>query len=151
MTPEEKLESLGVKLPPVPAPVANYVPYRIAGGLVFISGQLPVRAGEVSCKGVVGAGVSVEEAREAAKLCAINILAAVKAAAGSLSEVEAVRLEGFVASSADFTGQPAVINGASDFMVEVLGDRGKHARVAVGLAALPLGAAVEISAVFRIL
>lgn len=151
MIPEERLESLGVKLPPVAAPVANYVPYRVAGDLIYVSGQVPMRSGEVTCRGIVGAGVSVDDARAAARTCALNILAAVKAAAGELSRVEAVRIEGFVASAADFTAQPAVINGASDFLVEVLGDRGKHSRVAVGVAALPLGAAVEVSAVFRII
>ena len=137
-------------MPAPAAPVANYVPWKRAGELIYVSGQLPVAGGQVQYKGVLGRGVSVEEGQKAAKLCAINVLAAVKAAAGELSAVEAVRVEGFVASAEGFTLQPAVVNGASDFLVEVLGEAGRHTRFAVGVNVLPLGACVEVAAVFRI-
>lgn len=151
MTPEEKLAKLGIELPKPAAPVANYVASKRAGDLLYISGQLPMAGGALSCKGTAGKDVTLEDAKAAARVCAINILAAAKAAVGELSRVEAVRIEGFVASAPGFTDQPLVINGASDFLVEALGDRGRHTRVAVGVAALPLGAAVEVSAVFRVL
>ncbi len=150
MTPEAKLKQLGITLPPCPRPLANYVPYRVAGDLVFISGQIPVVDGEVTCKGAVGGGVSVDDARAAARVCATNLLAVAREAAGDLSHVEFLRVEGFVASAPGFTGQPAVVNGASDFLVEILGDAGKHSRFAVGVAELPAGASVEIGAVVRV-
>jgi enamine deaminase RidA (YjgF/YER057c/UK114 family) len=150
MTPEEKLEKLGVSLPHVAAPVANYVPNKVVGDLVFVSGQLPVAAGELAFKGSVPDGVSEDCAVKAARLAAINLLAAARAAAGELGRVEVVRVEGFVASSPGYTRQPTVINGASDFLVEVLGDAGRHTRFAVGVAELPLGAPVEVGAIFRI-
>ncbi len=150
MTPEENLAKLGVTLPEITAPVANYVPAKLAGGLLFVSGQLPMVAGRLAAKGLVGQGVSLEEAAAAARTCAINILAAARAVAGSLSRLEAVRVEGFVASAAGFTDQAKVVNGASDLLVAVLGERGRHARFAVGVAALPLGACVEVAAIFRV-
>jgi len=150
MTPEEKLASMGIQLPDVPAPVANYVPFKVSGGLVYVSGQLPSEGGKVVYKGIVGDTVTVEDARKAARLCALNILAAAKAAAGNLSAVEVLRVEGFVACAPSFTAQPSVINGASDFLVEVLGQPGKHSRFAVGVPSLPLGACVEVAAVLRV-
>ena len=150
MTPKEKLARLGITLPPCPSPLANYVPYRIAGDLVFISGQIPVINGEVACKGAVGGAVSLDDARAAGRVCAVNLLAVAREAAGDLSRVEFIRVEGFVASAPGFTGQASVINGASDFLVEILGDAGKHSRFAVGVSDLPAGACVEIGAVIRI-
>ncbi len=151
MTPEQRLADMGITLPGTPEPVANYVPFKIAGDLIFVSGQVPREEGGLTATGLVGGDVSPEDACRAARVCAINILAAVKAAAGDLSRVEAVRLEGFVASAEGFTGQPAVLNGASDFLIEILGEAGRHTRFAVGVAELPRGAAVEIGAVFRLL
>jgi len=150
MTPEEKLAQLGIELPEAPRPVANYVPFKTAGEFVFISGQIPVAAGELTCRGLVGRDVTLDDAREAARLCAVNILSVVKAAAGELSCVQALRLEGFVASAEGFRDQAAVLNGASDLLVEVLGEAGRHTRFAVGAPELPLGAAVEVGAVFAL-
>lgn len=150
-TPEERLAKLGIDLPAVAAPVANYVPFKIAGALIYISGQIPAAGGEVAFRGVVGRDVSVADAQSAARMCAVNILAAAKAAAGDLSKVEAVRLEGFVAGADGFTDHASVLNGASDLLVEVLGDAGRHTRFAVGAGGLPLGVPVEIGAVFRLL
>jgi enamine deaminase RidA (YjgF/YER057c/UK114 family) len=150
MTPEERLAGMGVELPAVAAPVANYVPWKRSGDLLVVSGQLPSAGGQVVFKGAIGGEVALEEGQKAARLCAINVLAAAKAAAGELSRVEVIRIEGFVASAPGFAAQPAVINGASDFLVKVLGDAGRHARFAVGVSCLPLGASVEVAAVFRI-
>jgi len=150
MTPEDKLKALGIVLPHVAPPVANYVPFKVTGDLVFISGQIPTDSGRVVYKGAVDKGISIEDARDAARLAAINVLAAAKAAAGDLSRIEFVRVEGFVASSPGFSDQAKVINGASDLFVEVLGDAGRHARFAVGAAELPLGVPVEVAAVLRI-
>jgi enamine deaminase RidA (YjgF/YER057c/UK114 family) len=148
---EAKLAELGVTLPQPVAPVANYVPAVLSGNLLHISGQLPIGPEGLSLNGTLGAGVSVEDAQAAAKLCAINILAQAKAAVGDLDRiVRVVKLGAFVASTADFADQPKVVNGASDFMVAALGDKGRHARSAVGVAALPLGAAVEIDAILEI-
>ena len=148
---EAKLAELGVTLPQPVAPVANYVPAVLSGNLLHISGQLPIGPEGLSLKGALGAGVTVEDAQAAAKLCAINILAQAKAAVGDLDKiVRVVKLGAFVASTADFFDQPKVVNGASDFMVAALGDKGRHARSAVGVAALPLGAAVEIDAILEI-
>ncbi|MHC4713433.1 MAG: RidA family protein [Planctomycetota bacterium] len=148
MTPEERLEQLGITLPAVAAPVANYIPAKTVGPLIYISGQIPMVEGDLVCTGKVGAEVSLEQAREAARVTAVNILAALKSVAGDLSRVEAVRVEGFVASVDGFTDQAKVLNGASDLIVEILGDAGRHTRFAIGAAELPLGAPVEISAVF---
>jgi enamine deaminase RidA (YjgF/YER057c/UK114 family) len=147
---DQNLQSLGIILPTPPQAVANYMPYAIAGNLVIISGQLPMKDGAVAYKGKVGADLSVEEGQAAARQCAINILTQLKVAcAGDLSRVErCVRLGGFVTCDPDFTDQPKVINGASDLMVAVFGEAGRHARAAVGVTALPLGAAVEVEATF---
>ena len=150
MTPEEKLASLGIHLAAPAAPVANYVPFRICGNIVYVSGQLPSSEGKVVYTGVVGDTVTLAVAQKAARLCAVNVLAAAKAAAGDLSIIEVLRVEGFVASAPGFTAQPAVINGASHFLVEVLGPAGKHARFAVGVASLPLDACVEVAAILKI-
>lgn len=148
---ENKLAELGVTLPNAPAPAANYVPAVESRGLLYISGQLPVGAEGLSAKGRLGDGVSVEDGYAAAKLCAINILAQARAALGDLDRIaRIVKLTGFVAATAEFTDHPKVINGASDFMAEALGEKGKHARAAVGVASLPLGAAVEVEAVIEI-
>ena len=146
------LSNLGVTLPQPPKPVASYVGFIRQGDLVFVSGQLPMVEGKLKLTGLLGAGVSVEEAADAARICAINILAQINVACeGDLERVvQCVKLGGFVASTPDFTDHPTVINGASDFMGEALGARGVHARAAVGVAALPLNASVEIEAIFAI-
>ena len=149
---EHRLAAMGVRLPTPAAPVANYVPYVISGKLLFISGQLPMGNGgiDAGCVGKLGE-LDVAQGQAAARLCAINVLAQAKAALGSLERIaRCVRLTGFVAVQNDFPAIPAVVNGASDFMVAALGDKGRHARSAVGVAQLPLGAAVEIEATFEI-
>lgn len=146
-----RLEELGIELPAAAAPSANYVPFHLQGSQLFISGQLPLIAGGPDFKGTVGAGADVETAQQAARACAINILAQAKSALGDLDRiVQCLRLGGFVSSAPDFTNQPEVVNGASDLMVEVLGDKGRHTRFAVGVAALPRGVMVEIDALFAV-
>jgi enamine deaminase RidA (YjgF/YER057c/UK114 family) len=150
-TAEDRLKSLGLMLPAAPQPVANYVPFLLSGDELYISGQVSKAGDGRIVTGVVGGGLDVAAGREAAQLCALNILAQAKAALGDLERVvEVLRLTGFVASSPSFTEQPQVINGASDLMVAALGDRGRHTRSAVGVASLPLGAAVEIDAILRV-
>lgn len=145
---EERLIELGLELPPVPAPVASYVPVRLAPGLAYVSGQLPFDGGTLLYPGHVGADVSLEQARDGARRCALQALSAIRDALGSLDGVTGiVKVEVFVASAPGFTDQPKVANGASDVLVEILGDEGKHARVAVGVAELPLGASVEVAVV----
>ena len=155
---ERRLTELGLTLPSAPAPVANYVPFLICGDQLFISGQIS-KGGDgqiiTGCLGQVadlaGRSFSVDEGQQAAQLCALNILAQAKAALGSLERIERVlRLTGFVAATPEFTDHPKVVNGASDLMVAVLGDRGRHTRSAVGVASLPMGAAVEIDAILKI-
>jgi enamine deaminase RidA (YjgF/YER057c/UK114 family) len=145
---EQRLADLGLVLPAAPAPAANYVPWRRVRDQIFVAGQLPIRDGKVAVTGLAGDEVSIEQAQQAAQLCALNILAQVKAACdGSLPSVLiCARLGGFVACAPTFTDHPKVINGASDLMVAALGDAGRHARFAVGVASLPLGATVEIDA-----
>lgn len=148
---ETRLAELGVTLPDAPAPAANYVPFVTVGDMVYVSGQ--VSADENGfITGKVGADMTTEQGAAAAKRCAISLLAQLKAACdGDLDRlVRVVKLVGFVNSTADYTEQPKVINGASDFLVEALGDTGRHARSAVSAAALPLGVAVEIEAIFQI-
>ena len=147
---EKRLAEIGVTLPPPGAPGGNYVPYVIVGELAFMAGQVAREAGKMKYVGKVGRDISVEKAAEAARLCAINLLAQLKAACGGdLDRVErCVRVGGFVNSPPDFLEHPKVINGASDFLVEVFGERGQHARTAVGVAALPMDSAVEVEAVF---
>jgi enamine deaminase RidA (YjgF/YER057c/UK114 family) len=148
---ESRLAELGVMLPDAPAPAANYVPFVQVGKLVHISGQISQNAGGL-IKGKVGMDLTVEAGADAARSCAISLLAQLKkACGGDLSRVvRAVKLVGFVNSGPDFTDQPKVINGASDFLVAALGDAGRHARSAVSAASLPLGVAVEIEGIFEI-
>jgi len=151
MSVEQRLKDLGITLPTPAAAVANYVPFVVTGNLVFVSGQLPLENGKPAVLGKLGAEVSVEDGVRAARLCGLGLLAQVRAALGDLDRVKrVVRLTAFVASTPDFTDQPKVVNGASDLMVEVLGDAGRHARVAVGAPSLPLNVAVEIEGVFEI-
>ncbi len=148
---EQRLQALGLALPDAPQPVANYVPHLIAGELLYISGQISKAADGRVAGGQLGLVHGIDYGQDAARLCALNILAQAKAALGSLDRIaQVLRLTGFVASDVNFTAQPQVINGASDLMVAVLGDRGRHTRSAVGVAALPLGATVEIDAILRI-
>ena len=146
-----KLADLGVILPEAPAPAANYVPYVLTGDILYVSGQVS-QGPDGFITGKLGADMDVPAGAAAAKRCAISLLAQVKAACGGDIDrlVRVVKLTGFVNSTADFTDQPKVINGASDFLVEALGDAGRHARSAVSAAALPLGVAVEIEGIFQI-
>jgi len=148
---DARLAELSVTLPEAPMPAANYVPYVISGNMVFISGQIS-RAGGEEYVGKVGQDISQEDGEKAARTCALALLAQLKAACdGDLDRVvRCVKLGGFVNCNPDFTAQPAVINGASNLMVDVLGDAGRHARFAVGVSALPMDVAVEIDAVFEI-
>ncbi|MBC3940415.1 RidA family protein [Sphingomonas albertensis] len=147
---DRKLEELGLTLPQAAAPVAAYVPTVLANGMLHISGQLPFKDGQL-VKGRVGDDVSLESAQEAAKLCGLMLVAQMKAALGTLGRVERiVKLGVFVNSTGDFTDQAKVANGASELMVALFGDIGKHARSAVGVAVLPLGAAVEIDAIVQV-
>jgi enamine deaminase RidA (YjgF/YER057c/UK114 family) len=151
MTPEEKLASLGLTLPPVATPVANYVPYRFAGNLLYLSGQGPRLPSGGMAVGKVGRDVSIEKGYEHAKLTGLSLLAATKAAIGELSRVEAViKLLGMVNAEPDFGDHPKVINGCSDLFVEVLGEAGRHARSAVGMGSLPGNMSVEIEAILLI-
>lgn len=144
---EQQLDAMGVKLPEAAAPAANYMPFVIEGNLLHVSGQLPMGDAGLKYKGTLGDDASVEDGVAAAKLCAINILAQAKAALGDLEQItRIVKINGFVNSTGDFVDHPKIINGASDFLAEALGERGKHARCAVGMASLPFGAAVEIDA-----
>lgn len=144
-TVEAKLAELGLTLPDVVPPIASYQPAVRSGVYVYTSGQLPMVDGKLAVTGKVGAEVTPDEAKELAKTCALNALAAVKSVAGDLDRIaRVVKVVGFVASATDFTGQPAVINGASELLGAVLGDKGVHARSAVGVAVLPLDAPVEV-------
>ncbi|MFT3730223.1 MAG: RidA family protein [Hyphomicrobium sp.] len=148
---DQRLSELGLKLPDAPQPVANYVPFLLNGDQLFISGQIAKDASGQVLTGTLGKGVSIEEGQAAARHCALNLLAQAKAALGDLNRVvQVLRLTGFVASAADFTDQPKVINGASDLLVAVLGDAGRHTRSAVGVMSLPLNACVEIDAIFKV-
>ncbi len=149
---DSRLAELGIELPEAAAPAANYVPYAISGTQLYVAGQVTVWNGEFKFIGRLGDELGVDEGYQAARLCALNIIAQVKAACdGDLDRVvRIVKLGGFVNSTPDFTDQPKVVNGASDLMAEVFEDKGKHARFAVGAAVLPLGVAVEVDAVFEI-
>ncbi|NYH52580.1 MULTISPECIES: RidA family protein [Nocardiopsis] len=150
-TPEERLAELGLILPEVAAPVASYTPTVRSGDHVYVSGQLPFVDGELPATGKVGAEVGPEAARDLAALCALNAIAAVRAEVGELSNVvRVVKVGGFVASAPDFTGHPGVVNGASDLLAQVFGDAGVHARAAVGVAALPLDAPVEVEMIVEV-
>ncbi len=149
---DTKLTSLGITLPTPAAPVANYVGFVKSGNVVFISGQLPLENGKLQFVGKVGSEISADDAKKAARLCAINLLAQLKVACeGDLDRVvKCVKLGIFVNGDANFKDHPAVANGASDLMVEALGDVGKHARAAVGSGSLPFGVSVEVDAIFEI-
>jgi enamine deaminase RidA (YjgF/YER057c/UK114 family) len=146
----ERLAELGLELPAVVPPVAAYVPAVRTGDLVFTSGQLPMAGGSMAVTGKVGANVTPEQAKDLARTCALNGLAAIDALVGLDSVARVVKVVGFVASTPDFTGQPGVVNGASELLGEVFGDAGQHARSAVGVAALPLDAAVEVELVVEV-
>ncbi len=149
---DARLQELDIDLPDAPAPAANYVPFVISGNLVFVAGQIPFTGGEIKHKGKVGTDYSVAEGKDIARICALNIIAQVKAACGGDLDrvVRCVKLGGFVNCADDFTEHPEVVNGASDLMVEIFGDAGRHARFAVGSNALPRGVPVEVDAVFEI-
>lgn len=146
-----RLKDMGITLPQAAAPAANYVPFVLSGSTLYISGQLPMKDGTM-IKGCLGKETTVEQGQEAAKWCAVNLLAQANAALnGDLGRiVRCIKLGAFVAGTSEFFDQPKVVNGASDFMVAALGDAGRHARFAVGVAALPFGAAVEIDAIFEV-
>jgi len=151
---DARLAELGIELAAPPAPAANYVPFVVAGDMVFVSGQIPMTAAGIDTliKGKVGADIDVPAAAAAARQCAINLLSQVKAACGGDLDrlVRVVKLTGFVNSVPDFGDQPKVVNGASDLFVEVLGDKGRHSRSAVSAGALPFGCAVEVEGIFQI-
>jgi enamine deaminase RidA (YjgF/YER057c/UK114 family) len=151
MSCDQRLRELGVELPAAPKPVANYVPAVRTGRLLFLSGVLPMREGRLSCTGKLGKELTVEQGAEAARLALLNALAIVKGELGSLDRVaKVVRMTGHVASAEGFAQQPAVINGASDLLVALFGDQGRHARVAVGAAELPLNAPVELDLIIEL-
>jgi enamine deaminase RidA (YjgF/YER057c/UK114 family) len=146
MTVNDRLAELGIELPPPPKPVASYVPVTVSNGLAFVAGQVAMEEGEARWPGKLGAGVTVEEGQAAARRCALQALSALREALGDLDRVERiVQVTVYVASAEGFSDQPTVANGASDLLVEILGDAGKHARAAVGVAELPLGGSVEVA------
>ena len=148
---EARLAALGLTVPQVTIPLAAYIPAVRTGNLVYTSGQLPMIDGALAATGKVGGTVSAEEAAELAKICALNAIAAVRSLIGDLDKVvRVVKVVGFVASAPDFTGQPAVVNGASNLLKEAFGDAGVHARSAVGVAALPLDAPVEVEMIVEV-
>ena len=150
MTASVRLGELGVVLPPVAAPLASYVPAVRTGNLVYTSGQLPLEAGKLARTGKVGGEVSPEEGKAMARICALNALAAVNALVGVDAVRQVVKVVGFVASAPGFNGQPGVVNGASELLAEVFGDKGVHARSAVGVSELPLDAPVEVELIVEI-
>ena len=148
---EARLKALDFALPDVPAAVGNYVPFLHLNGQLFISGQLPLKDGRIAVAGKLGDDLDSAQGAEAARLCALNILAQAKAALRDLDRiVQLLRMTGYVNATPEFTDHPKVINGASDLMVEILGNKGRHTRAAIGCASLPLNAAVEIDAIFAI-
>tara|TARA_B100000427_G_scaffold119977_1_gene99952 strand:+ start:52 stop:516 length:465 start_codon:yes stop_codon:yes gene_type:complete len=149
---EQNIKNLGLNIPNPPKAVANYVPYKIVGKTMYISGQAPIQNGEVIYKGKVGSDITNEDGIKAARLCVINIIAAVQnGLEGNWDKLDSfVKLTGFVNCKDDFTDQPKIINGASDMLVDIFGDQGRHTRVAVGSNALPLGIAVEIDAIVQL-
>jgi enamine deaminase RidA (YjgF/YER057c/UK114 family) len=150
MSPEDKLNELGLALPTVPTPIANYVPFKRAGDVAYLSGQGPRKPDGSYHTGKVGRDVTWEEAYQHARITALGLLAAARMAAGSLDRVEILKVFGMVNGVPDFADQPKVINGCSDLLVEVLGERGRHARSAIGMGSLPNNMTVEIEAVIRI-
>jgi len=150
-TVEKKLSELGIALAEPAAPVANYVPFVRSGNLLMVSGQICLDGGKLVARGQLGGGVSTEDGQKAARACAVNLLAQVKAALGDLDKVlRVVRLGGFVNSAPGFVDGPKVMNGASDLMVAVFGEKGRHARTTVGVSALPLDAAIEVEGLFEV-
>ena len=151
-TVEQRLIDMGIELPQPAAPAANYIPFVISGNLIFVSGQITMLNGDLQYLGKVGDNLSVDDGYQAARICAINLIAQVREACfGDLDRVtQVVKLDGFVNCTPDFTDQPKVINGASDLIAEAFGDAGKHARFAVGAPSLPLGIAVEVDGIFEI-
>ncbi len=148
--PEQRIKELGITLPEASAPVANYVPTLRVGKLLFVSGALPRSGGEMLYKGKVGRELTVEQGYEAARLAALSCLAAIRQALGTLNKVRRiVRVTGYVASAEGFNDQPKVVNGASDVLVEIFGDAGRHTRVAIGVYELPLGAPVEVEMIVQ--
>jgi enamine deaminase RidA (YjgF/YER057c/UK114 family) len=149
---ERRLAAAGITLPDAPAAAANYVPAQMGAGLLFVAGQLPLADGRVQQVGKLGGGVGLEDGRAAARLCALNVLAqAKKALGGDLSRIErTLKVQGFVNCTPDFTEHPKVVDGASDLLVEALGDAGRHARFALGAPSLPFDAAVEVDATFEV-
>ena len=148
---EEKLNELGVSLPTAPKPAGSYVPVVVSGKLAFVSGQIPIKDGQVIYQGKVGIEQSIEQAQKAAKLCIINGLAQINTYFGTLDNLEKIiKISGFVNSAQDFTEHPKVINAASDFLVEIFGEEGSHSRIAIGVSSLPLNATVEIDMLVEI-
>lgn len=148
---ERKLNQLGYELPRVPKPVAEYVPAKKSGNLVFCSGQGPIREGKPAFTGDLGSELTVKQGYKAAQICALNCMAAIKSVVGSLDEIkQVVKVRGFVSSDKEFTDQPEVINGASELLVEVFGERGKHARAALGTSCLPKNLPVELEMIVEI-
>ena len=151
MTAEENLKKLNINLPKAPDPVGAYVASKIVGNLVFISGQLPLNSEGKLIKGKVGKELNLEQGQEAAKLCALNLLAQLKKISGSLDKVKGcVKITGYVNSIDSFVDQPKIVNGASDLISKIFGDKGKHTRAAVSANSLPLGASVEVEGIFEI-
>jgi len=150
MSASARLEQLGIALPDVVAPLAAYVPAVRTGNLVYTAGQLPMEAGQLARTGKVGADLTPDEGKALARICALNALAAVHSLVGIDAVTRVVKVVGFVASAAGFNGQPSVINGASELLAEVFGDNGAHARSAVGVAELPLGAPVEVELIVEV-
>jgi len=148
---EERLAELGIILPPAPQPVASYIPVKVVGDLAWVAAQIPMQDGAVTVAGKVGGEVTIDEANAGARRCALQALAALQAALGTLDRVKGIaKLDVFVASAPGFTDHPKVANGASDLLVEVFGDEGRHARAAVGVPELPLGAAVEVALLVQV-
>jgi enamine deaminase RidA (YjgF/YER057c/UK114 family) len=151
LSPDDRLAALGLRLPPVTTPLAAYVPAVRSGSFVYTAGQIPMVEGQLLATGKVGAEVGAAEAAALARTCALNALAAAASAAGGLSSIKRiVKLTGFVASAPDFTGQPQVVNGASELLLEIFGEAGRHARSAVGTAVLPLDAPVEVELIVEV-
>jgi enamine deaminase RidA (YjgF/YER057c/UK114 family) len=149
--PQERMQELGLELPQVPMPAASYVPAVRTGNLVFTAGQVPFEDGEIRVTGKVGDAVSLEEAQHAARLCALNALAAAASEAGGLDRISRIiKVVGYVASAPGFNGQPQVVNGASDLLGEIFGENGHHARSAVGVVELPLGVPVEVEMIVEL-
>lgn len=151
MTPEEKIIALGIELPEIPKPIGSYLPFVRTGNLIYLSGILPLRNGKLLKEGRVGEEVTPDDAAQLAGETAINALAVLRTAVGSLNNVKrCVKLTGFIASAQDFTGQPKVLNGASDLIFEIFGEEGRHARAAVGVNVLPMNSPIEIEFIFEV-